>query len=928
MTRDSSTAVSGDGGKTSEKDAPLRYDMRLLGRILGETLRAQEGDAVFDLVERIRQTAIRFHRDADEGARHELQGLLSELPTDRAITVIRAFSYFSHLANIAEDQHHIRRTRAHAIAGDLPREGTMARALGRVRDRGVSPERLASFFADALCSPVLTAHPTEVRRRSSIDREMEIARLLDERDRVEFMPDELAANRKALRRAVLILWQTSILRSSRLRVIDEVESGLAHYDVTFLRALPRLYGDIEDQLGSVDPAWDGLQVPSFMRLGSWIGGDRDGNPFVNAEVLQEALGRQSERALRFYLGELRLLGSELSLDDRMVRVSEALRRLAERSTDRSSNREHEPYRRAIVGIHARLEATAERLGHVESLRPTAGAAEPYADAGALRTDLDDIFDSLGANGSASLARGRLRHLRRAVDAFGFHLASLDLRQNADVHERVVGEILLTAGMSADYAAVPDAARVTLLRTEFVSARPLTSPHLIYSDETTAELATLRAAAEGRRKYGPDAVRHYVISKAADVSDILEVAILLKEVGLLHPRDARLDVDIVPLFETIADLRRCGEVMDQALSLPEYRRLLRSRGDVQEVMLGYSDSNKDGGYLTSIWELHKAQIVLIDVFRRHGVRLRLFHGRGGSVGRGGGPSFQAILAQPPGAVQGSIRVTEQGEVIAAQYANPEVGRRNLETLAAATLEATLLAADQAPPPDEYPAAMEELSLDAYAAYRGLVYETDGFDRYFRESTVIGEIANLNIGSRPASRTSSRRIEDLRAIPWVFSWSQCRLMLPGWYGFGTAVRAWTARHPDGLATLRAMYRDWPFFRSALSNMDMVLAKSDIAIASRYAELVNDPALRQAIFDRLRAEWQASQEAVLAIMEQRTALEGNPLLARSIRNRFPYIDPLHHVQIELLRRHRDGDRTPRVVEGIHLTINGIAAGLRNSG
>ncbi len=429
------------------------------------------------------------------------------------------------------------------------------------------------------------------------------------------------------------------------------------------------------------------------------------------------------------------------------------------------------------------------------------------------------------------------------------------------------------------------------------------------------------------------MRHTIISKTDDVSDILEAAALLKEVGLLQPREARLEVDIVPLFETIADLRRCGEVMERLFALPGYRRLLRSRGDVQEVMLGYSDSNKDGGYLTSIWELYKAQITLIEVFRRHGVGLRLFHGRGGSVGRGGGPSYQAILAQPAGAIQGSIRVTEQGEVIAAKYSNGEVGRRNLETLAAATLEATLLGPDEtggpAAPDPAWLAVMETLSASAFAAYRGLVYETEGFETYFRESTVIGEIASLNIGSRPSSRTKSSRIEDLRAIPWVFSWSQCRLMLPGWFGFGSAVEAWTAAHPeDGLATLRALYRDWPFFRSALSNMDMVLAKSDIAIASRYAELVGDPALRETIFGRLEGEWRRSVEAVLAIMEQEQLLEGNPLLARSIRNRFPYIDPLNHVQVELLKRHRAGDADERVVDGIRLSINGIAAGLRNSG
>jgi phosphoenolpyruvate carboxylase len=421
----------------------------------------------------------------------------------------------------------------------------------------------------------------------------------------------------------------------------------------------------------------------------------------------------------------------------------------------------------------------------------------------------------------------------------------------------------------------------------------------------------------------------VISKANGVSDLLEVAVLLKEAGLLRPRERELDVNIVPLFETIADLRNCGRVMDELLTMPEYFCLLESRDRAQEVMLGYSDSNKDGGFLTSGWELYKAEIALIDAFSRHGITLRLFHGRGGSVGRGGGPSYQAILAQPPGAVQGQIRTTEQGEVIAAKYSQAEVGRRNLEILAAACLEATLLRPDQASPREDYFAAMEELSNQAYRAYRNLVYETPGFERYFWESTVIGEIVNLNIGSRPASRKNSTRLEDLRAIPWVFGWSQCRLMLPGWYGFGTAIKAWLAARPrDGLMILREMYREWPFFQTLLSNMDMVLAKSNIAIASRYAELVEDAELRETIFPRLRAEWQYTIAMLLAITGQQALLDQNPLLARSISNRFPYLDPLNHVQIDLLKRHRAGDTDERVVQAIHLTINGIAAGLRNSG
>ncbi|MFI5002247.1 MAG: phosphoenolpyruvate carboxylase, partial [Reyranellales bacterium] len=790
-----------------EKDVPLRYDTRLLGRILGDTVRAQEGDPVFELVEHIRRSGVQFHRNADEDARQELQAIISGLPTEQAIRIIRAFGYFSHLANIAEDQHHIRRTRAYAMAKAPPRQGTMAFALDRARNAGISRAQLQAFFSHALCSAVLTAHPTEVRRKSSIDREMEIARLLDERDRIQFTPEELAANRKALRRAVLTLWQTSILRDTRLRVIDEVANALDYYDHTFLRALPTFYADLEDRLGATDPAWQDLAVPSFLCMGSWIGGDRDGNPYVTADVSRQALAMQSQRALRFYLDELHLLGGELSLDGRMVRVSESLRALAERSPDRAPERQDEPYRRAIAGIYARLAATAWSLDQLEAPHAPIGPAPAYEAAGDLKADLDAIYDSLTENGSAGLARGRLRSLRRAVDVFGFHLASLDLRQNSDVHARVMAELVETAGTDVDYRTLAEPARVELLVGELGNMRPLASPHLSYGDETAGELAMLNVAADAHRRYGRAAMPNYVISKADSVSDILEVAVLLKEAGLLRPREGRLDVDIVPLFETIGDLQRCGRIMDDLLGLPAYRRLLASRGGTQEVMLGYSDSNKDGGYLTSTWELYKAELVLIDTFRRHEVGLRLFHGRGGSVGRGGGPSYEAILAQPPGAVQGAIRITEQGEVIAGKYSNAEVGRRNLETLAAATLEATLLEADRPPPPADYLAVMEELSAHAYGAYRDLVYETEGFDRYFRESTVLDEIASLNIGSRPASRSDKRRIEDLRAIPWVFSWAQCRLMLPGWYGFGAAVGTWIGARPgDGMATLQAMYDNW--------------------------------------------------------------------------------------------------------------------------
>ncbi len=539
-----------------------------------------------------------------------------------------------------------------------------------------------------------------------------------------------------------------------------------------------------------------------------------------------------------------------------------------------------------------------------------------------------IDESLRVNGATIIARGRLRALIRAVDVFGFHLAPLDLRQNSDVHERTVAELLATANPGFDYLALDENARVALIARELASPRPLVSPFVAYSEETAGELAVFRTAAKLRQTYGPDAIRTSIISKTQSVSDLLELALLLKEVGLVSA-EGRSALNLVPLFETIEDLRACVGVMDRLLSLHVYRRLVDSLGGEQEVMLGYSDSNKDGGFVTSGWELYKAEIGLVEVFRRHGVRIRLFHGRGGSVGRGGGPSYDAILAQPGGAVQGQIRITEQGEIISSKYSNGEVGRRNLETLVSATLEASLLEEEVAAPDPDFLHAMDELSQAAYKAYRSLVYETEGFEKYFWSSTVITEIATLNIGSRPASRKKTTAISDLRAIPWVFSWAQCRLMLPGWFGFGAAVKAFIEAHPaDGVERLRAMYRRWPFFRTQLSNMDMVLAKSSLAIASRYAGLVPDVSLREAIFSRISREWRDSVDALNTIMEQSELLESNPLLLRSIRNRFPYLDPLNHVQVELLKLHRGHAASDRVLTGIQLTINGISAGLRNSG
>jgi phosphoenolpyruvate carboxylase len=915
-----------------DKDLPLREDIRLLGRLLGDTLREQEGEETFQLIEQIRQTAIRFRRDGDEQARGELESLLDLLSPSATVAVIRAFTYFSQLANIAEDLHHNRRRRAHQLAGSPPAEGTLAVALDRAAKAGLGAKAVAEFFRDALISPVLTAHPTEVQRKSILDCQLAIARLLSERDRMDLTAEEREANEDSLRRVILTLWQTRILRELRLTVRDEIENGLSYYKYTFLQQLPRLYANIEDLLRTRWPQAQ-LPVPAFFRLGCWIGGDRDGNPYVTHDVTRHALTRQSSTALDFYLSEIHALGSELSQSLRVVSITTQLDELASRSPDHSEHRHDEPYRRALTGIYARLAATSRKLDQHAPERAEIGPAEPYADAGELVRDLEVVAESLTRNGGARIARGRLRAIRRAAQVFGFHLAPVDMRQHSNILEAVVAELFEVGAHRAGYSGLDEAQRREWLLGELSIPRLLRSPFVTYSEVADGELRILDTGAELHRRFGAQALPNHIISNCNGVSDVLELALLLKEAGLLQPgTHPRLALNIIPLFETIADLRGCGAIMDELFSLPLYRHLIESRGGIQEIMLGYSDSNKDGGFLTSNWELYKAEVQLVEVFRRHNVKLRLFHGRGGTVGRGGGPSYQAILAQPAGSVQGQIRITEQGEVIASKYSDPQIGRRNLETLVAATLEATLLRRGGSAT-DEMEAGwrdtMDLLSAQAYAAYRDLVYQTPGFVTFFRTATPITEIADLHVGSRPASRKKSDRIEDLRAIPWVFSWSLARIMLPGWYGFGTAIDEFLAHRADsGMQQLREMYAAWPFFQALLSNMDMVLGKADMHIASRYAELVPDAELRSRIFGRIQAEMTRTIEHLFAITGQKELMENNPLLARSFRNRRPYIDPLNHLQVESLRRFRAGEQDEKTKRAILLTINGIASGLRNSG
>ena len=762
---------------SEDKDTPLRDDIRRLGNLLGETVRTQEGDRIFDLIETIRQTGVRFHRFDDTDARAELETILSELTPTDAVSVIRALSYFSHFVNIAEDQHHVRRTRDHQISGSPPRRGSVKRAIDDALKAGWSAAAIKGFFDGAAISPVLTAHPTEVRRKSMMNRERAIADLLDRRERTTWTPDEIVEIDAKLARAVQVLWHTNLLRQTKLTVLDEVSNGLSYYDYTFFNELPELHNRVEAYLSKLDPAAGASRLRPFMRMGSWIGGDRDGNPLVKADVLRQTLQAQSAKVFEFYLSETNKLAQELSLSTTMVTVSDELRALAEASPDMSHHRALEPYRRAMYLIHARLAAAQLTLNDKDTVPAPVADVAPYVSANAFRADLQIIHDSLVENGAAALTEGRLRKLRRAVECFGFHLAHLDLRQNSSIHEIVLAELFEVVAPGTDYANLDEDARIDLLTAELANKRPLVHPRATYGETTASELAILQSAHEGHQRYGKSAIVTAIISNTEAVSDILGPAVLLKETGLIDG-DGNSALNIVPLFETIEDLRGCVAIMERLLAIPAYRKLVDSRGSLQEVMLGYSDSNKDGGYVKSGWELYKAETELMALSARTGVQISLFHGRGGSVGRGGGPSYDAILAQPMGAVGGKLRVTVQGETISSKFTNAEIGRRNLEILAASVLEAARGADAARTAPKEFTKTMAALSEHAYQAYRALVFDTPNFADYFRTGTVIEEIAELNIGSRPASRRKGGRIQDLRAIPWVFSWAQSRVMLPGW------------------------------------------------------------------------------------------------------------------------------------------------------
>lgn len=877
-------------------------DIRFLGKLLGDVIREHGGARLFERTEEIRRASIDRHRGeaiADLG--------LEKLDLDETLAFVRGFGLFSMLANLAED-------RAAPVA-----EGAsdLASALSVLERDGIAREEVARLLDSALIAPVLTAHPTEVRRKSVLDHRAAIARLMQERDAAIDAGRPGEAVESAIARRIALLWHTRTLRRDRLYVTDEVDNAIDVMRDVFLPVLPALFESWEAALGQ--------ELPGFIRLGSWIGGDRDGNPHVTAASLDYALSCAARLVIGTYLESVHELGAELSISSELAHVDPALEALAEASGDTSAHRRDEPFRRALAGIYARLAATYRDLVGTPPARAPVAERPAYGSPSDLLADLETIAASLEKLGGVAPAGGdALTRLIRMVRLFGFHLAVVDLRQNSAVHERVVAELLAAAGVETDYGALDEEERIAVLRAELAGARPLRIAWHDYSDETSGELAIIDAVARAHARYGAAAITQYIVSMATSVSDLLEVLVLLREAGLYRPGDQpECPVMPVPLFETIGDLEAAPAVMRAALRLPELATLARTRG-FQEVMLGYSDSNKDGGYLTSSWHLARASEALGEVFAEAGVTMQLFHGRGGSVGRGGGSAFDAIRGQPRGTVNARIRITEQGEVIAAKYGSRAGAARNLEAMASAAVLATLEPERIAPEDAQrFAAAMEQISRSAFSAYRALVYETEGFADLFRQMTPIAEIAGLKIGSRPASRTASGRIEDLRAIPWVFSWSQARVMLPGWYGVGHALSAF-----EDKGLLRAMAGQWPFFRNALANMEMVLAKSDMGVAREYAKLAEDRALADAIFLRIEDGWSLAHDTLLEATDQVRLLEASPQLDASIRLRLPYIEPLNLLQVELLRRHRSGETDPRIAEGIQLSINAIATALRNSG
>lgn len=931
----------------AEKDQNLRgalaRDVRRLGNALGDVLREQGGEPLFAAVERVRTLAKDARTGpASQAAEAELDALLSGLDFAAALPVLKAFTTYFQLINLAEIKQIARVNRQRAAeAGDTPRSETVRDAVHGLRDAGVSAAQMRELVETLSVQLVFTAHPTEAKRRTVQEKIQRLSRWLDALDQPERSARERLSLEDDIRAETEILWQTDEVRQRRLSVRDEAINILFYFDETLFDVTPRLYEDLQEALAESYPG-ERFAIPTFLEYGSWVGGDRDGNPTITLEHTREIIFRHKDLTLTKYLNAVRQLSDRLSQSRHYVSASEALEeslrvdaaQLPDVAAEAAGRSATELYRRKCEFIWERLRRTQSHW--------TGARAGAYETASEFINDLELIQESLITHAGRFAARRTVAPLIVQARLFGFHLARLDIREHKDKYLGALASVLRPLGV--DWQALSELDRIALLEQELLNPRPLIADLAAYDEETRRTLGLFTLVRTARQEVGPEAFGSFIMSMASTVSDVLALLLLAKEAHLVQANPEMLisTVDVVPLFETIADLENAPLVLDTLFSNTLYRRNIAARGDRQEVMVGYSDSNKDGGYLTANWKLYVAQQRMAEVAARHGVALRLFHGRGGAVGRGGGPANRAILAQPPGSVRGRIKITEQGEVIAARYFDEEIAYRNLEQIVHAVLTASGPASSQigAALPGDWAEAMEELSATAFEAYRSLVYGDPEFVRFFQGTTPINELSDLNIGSRPPKRTASDRIEDLRAIPWVFSWMQSRYTLPGWYGVGLALSAYAAQSPAHRERMQAMYREWTFFAAMLDNAQMSLAKADMNIAARYATLVPDAALRQRLFQMIQEEYQRTAEMICLVTGQQALLDNTPVLQTSIRLRNPYVDPLSFLQVELLRRLRalppsqENDSEERKQQrrdlrgAVLLSINGVAAGLKNTG
>jgi phosphoenolpyruvate carboxylase len=913
------------------KDEPLRRDINLLGRVLGQVLIEQEGKGLFDTEEEVRLLCKRLRFGYDPALDERLRQKIGSMDTDQLQRIVRAFSVYFQLVNIAERYHRIRRRRQYESSSDNPpQRASLASALSRLKREGLEIGALQRVLDDMSVGLVLTAHPTEALRRSVRRKHVRIGEMLEALESQQLTWKERRRLEEKLSEEITVLWQTDELRVRRPEVKQEIERTLLFFENPLISATLEVYREFEDELARRLPE-DAPDLGRILEFGSWVGGDQDGNPSVRPETLSTALALHRELILKRHLGSVLALAEHMSQSSKLASVSEELVRSVERDENLmpevtvrlGDDDPSEVYRRKLLFVAERLRRTLEK--------PSSPAA--YPGVSDFMEDLLIIRRSLLQHGNERIAEGDLRDLIRQAEVFGFHLAKLDVRQESSKIVRAVAE-LVAAGTGEDLLSMGEEARTSFLRRLIVDPEPLSADLGAISDASREVLETFKRIRQAREIFSGPPIETFILSTARQASDVLCVQLLARRAGLLEAdergRCTANHLRVTPLFESVEDLERAPDVLRRLLEDPFYRSSLSESGDLQEIMLGYSDSGKDAGYVTSNWTLYKAQGFLSSVAREHGVKLRLFHGRGGSVGRGGGPSYQAIMAQPPGTLDGKIRITEQGEVVSFKYSMRGLARRNLDTVLAAVLEAS---ADDHPvdPDPRWVEVMEDLSATACNTYRALVHGDEGFLDFFSEASPIQELSLLNMGSRPVRRVQNREVRSLRAIPWVFAWTQNRFLLPSWYGAGSALGTYT-REDDGLSILREMYERWPFFQTLVDFMQMTLAKSDLRIAETYTSLVSNPETRDRLWKLISEEHSACVEALLKITGNENLLDDSPVLQRSIRLRNPYVDPLSYIQVSLLRRLRtlpeNSSERETVLNTLLLTISGISSGMLNTG